>query len=203
MNKETLIKTIVIPALSGLATGTATVILTKTLAKHEVKKKTKHFNQSLENIRAMAIENKHTIADFMEKNETLEKTTIRSMTPEDFVNQLKKSESNVIKKIDSEIGKVVFKNITEYSKYISNQIDEVYERLEAAEQYINQMSDKLLRDDVGETKKVVEEISEENVAEEIKKGIKKENKNDIGNSLNKEHSNDKSNKNKSKNNNKK
>ena len=125
------------------------------------------------------------------------------MTPEDFVNQLKKSESNVIKKIDSEIGKVVFKNITEYSKYISNQIDEVYERLEAAEQYINQMSDKLLRDDVGETKKVVEEISEENVAEEIKKGIKKENKNDIGNNLNKEHSNDKSNKNKSKNNNKK
>lgn len=182
-NKE-MIKRLTLEAVMGVVTAGSTIVLVKALTKREVENKTKELEKNikkvneLEEILDKAAETMENMSNFtialnkkvdkiVKVNEKLEKTTIRSLTMDDFVNTLKKRERVIVSKCVESMEKSMGDKVKEYSDYMMTQIDEVFERLEKAEQYVQGVGFEVLGED--KTNKILENIfddGEENVAKE-------------------------------------
>ena len=187
-NKE-MIKRLTLEAVMGAVTAGSTIILVKTLTKREVENKTKELEKNikkvneLEEILDKAAETMENISDFtitlnkridqiVKVNEHLEKTTIRSLKMDDFIETLRKRERTIVKKCVESMEEEVNDKIKQYSDYMMKQIDEVFERLEKAEQYVQEVGNEV----VGENK--AEEILEKIFNDDEENVVNKESDND-------------------------
>ena len=176
MNKEELIKRLALSGVIGAMTGGLTIALIKTISRNEVCKKTKEMDKKISEIKEFTENTNKDLNRFRAYNEELEKKTIRNLGVEELAKLLKERDDKLIDKskevLRNSLELYIDSKVKDYSEYMMGQIDEVYERLEQAEKFVQGVGNELIGD---KTEQVLNEIFEEKQGEENVTEVKSDN----------------------------
>lgn len=176
MNKEELIKRLALSGVIGAMTGGLTIALIKTISRNEVCKKTKEMDKKISEIKEFTENTNKDLNRFRAYNEELEKKTIRNLGVEELAKLLKERDDKLIDKskevLRNSLELYIDSKVKDYSEYMMGQIDEVYERLEQAEKFVEGVGNELIGD---KTEQVLNEIFEEKQGEENVTEVKSDN----------------------------
>lgn len=162
MNNKKIVK-LAIPGVVGAVTGGLAVGLIKVMTKGEVNRKTQRLEKEIQEIKELTQNTNRNFYRFKKQAEELEKTTIRSMSPDDLAKTLNKIKTSIVDSCTEAADKEIDSKVKQYSDYMMGQIDEAYERLEKAEEYIEAVGTEVLGD---KAEKVIEKVFEEVQGEE-------------------------------------